>query len=434
MGKEFCYLRILLIGSGGREHALAWAISKSPSVENLWAIPGNPGVGLLGKCMSADPMDFEKVHGFCQKQSIDLVVVGPENPLAAGIADYLVPKGVKVFGPTRNGAHLEASKSAAKSFMERHDIPHARSQVFDCAEKAIDYIKNTAAPWVIKADGLAFGKGVTITSDFNKACGIIEEMLSGRLHGLAGKRIVIEEFLEGIEATAMALCDGNSIFPLPMVKDHKRVFEGDKGPMTGGMGAYSPLPFITEEIEQVIYKEILHKTLLGFKRDGIDYRGVIYLGLMITQNGPKVLEYNVRFGDPEAQCILPRISGDFAGVLMACADGKLQHYISRNKIDFRNELVVTVVQASKGYPNSYNTGIPIEGLTIGSKVEVLEDVFVFQAGTAKDQSNRLVTSGGRVLAISALKPTFEEARYAVYGIIPKVTFLGAQFRKDICKL
>ncbi|MGI6628786.1 MAG: phosphoribosylamine--glycine ligase [Bacillota bacterium] len=425
-------MRILVIGSGGREHALAWAIDRSPGVEKLWIAPGNPGTEGLGINISLDPRDCESIGEFCLKESIDLVVVGPENPLAAGIADFLWEKGISTFGPVKAGANLEASKSAAKDFMSRHSIPHPQYVVFKASEDAVNYVRSTPGPWVIKADGLAFGKGVTITGEIHEAIDMINELLSGRLYGQAGKQIVIEEFLEGVEATAMALCDGNSICPLPMAKDHKRVFDGDKGPMTGGMGAYSPLPFLSREMENQICQDILHRTFLGLKKDGIDYRGVIYAGLMITKTGPKVLEYNVRFGDPEAQCVLPRLSGSVAGLLMACAKGDLQEFLSENEIGVRNEASVTVVMASKGYPGKYDKGSRIEGLFPAEAVSQ-GDIVVFHAGTGKDEEGHLVNSGGRVLGVTALGATIDEARARAYEAVQEIKFPGAYYRKDIGK-
>jgi phosphoribosylamine--glycine ligase len=423
-------MRVLVVGSGGREHALAWAIYRSPGVEKVWVAPGNPGTKTHGVNVPIDPLDFDAIYDLCREESIDLVVVGPENPLAAGIADFVTDRGILVFGPTGTGAQLEASKSMAKDFMARHGIPHARYKVLEQVEDAVDYVRSVPGPWVIKADGLAYGKGVTIVSDVNEAEKAIGEMLSGKLHGEAGRRIVIEEYLEGIEATAMALCDGNTIFCLPMVKDHKRVYEGDKGPMTGGMGAYSPLPFVTPEMENTIYRDILYKTFLGLKADGIDYRGVIYAGLMLTEDGPKVLEYNVRFGDPEAQCVLPRLAGDFAGLLLACALGCLESFVSGKGIEIRDEAAVTIVLASRGYPGGYPKGLPIEGITDSGDTDS-GDAMVFHAGTGLDEGGRLVTSGGRVLAVTALMPTLEEARSKAYGVLSQITFPGAHYRKDI---
>ncbi|MGB4656553.1 MAG: phosphoribosylamine--glycine ligase [Bacillota bacterium] len=428
-------MKVLVVGSGGREHALAWAIHKSPGVEKVWIAPGNPGTKACGVNVPIDPMDFEAIYDLCRNEAIDLVVVGPENPLAAGIADFLMDRGIRVFGPTSAGARLEASKSAAKDFMARHGIPHARYKAFEQVEDAVSYIRSVPGPWVIKADGLAYGKGVTIVSDMDEAKKAIGEMLSGKLHGEAGRRIVIEEFLEGTEATAMALCDGNTIFPLPMAKDHKRVFEGDKGPMTGGMGVFSPLPFVTPELEDAICRDILYKTLMGLKTDGIDYRGVIYAGLMLTEDGPKVLEYNVRFGDPEAQCVLPRLTGDFAGALLACAERRLESFVEGKGIGVRDEAAVTVVMTSQGYPGDYPKGLPIAGLErfadgIGPG-DVSPDVLVFQAGTKLDHEGRLVTSGGRVLAVTALMPALDAARSKAYEAVSQISFAGAYYRKDI---
>ena len=421
-------MRVLVIGSGGREHAL-WALHRSPSVEQVWVVPGNPGTAACGSNVPIDP-NFEAVYRLCRDESIGFVVVGPENPLAAGIADFLTSRGVLVFGPTRAGARLEASKSTAKDFMARHGIPHPRYKVFERREDAVEYLSSVPGPWVIKADGLAYGKGVTIAAEMDEAVDAVGQMLSGSLHGDAGRRIVIEEFLEGIEATAMALCDGKTIFPLPMAKDHKRVYDGDEGPMTGGMGAYSPLPFVDRKLEEAVYRDVLHKTFLGLKREGIDYRGVIYAGLMLTEDGPKVLEYNVRFGDPEAQCVLPRLTGDFAGLLLACADGRLEEFISSKAVVVRDEAAVTIVLASPGYPGAYPKGLPVQGFKGTCDAEP-EDVLVFHAGTRLDETGSPVTSGGRVLAVTALMPTLDEARSKAYAALERITFPGAHYRKDI---
>ena len=423
-------MKVLLIGSGGREHALAWAIKQSPAVRGLWIAPGNPGTGEHGINLKIDPMDFDSIYGICRKESIDLVVVGPENPLAAGIGDFLTTKGFPVFGPKKEGAQLEASKSRAKEFMARHGIPHARFAVFESYEEVLDYLGQVKAPWVIKADGLAYGKGVVITSDFDEAAGIARHLLSGKLYGQSGKRIVIEEFLQGIEATQMALCDGNTMFCLPMAKDHKRIFDGDKGPMTGGMGCYSPLPFVTAEMEKRIYQDVLQKTLIGLQRDGINYRGVIYAGLMLTDEGPKVLEYNVRFGDPEAQCVLPRLKGDFAGLLMSCAKGSLGAFLEDASVGIRSEAAVSVVMASRGYPGEYTKGYEIKGLE-AEKSAPSHKVLIFQAGTARDENGMLVTSGGRVLSATAFGSTIDEARLEVYAFLDRITFPGCYYRKDV---
>jgi len=423
-------VKVLVVGSGGREHALTWAISHSPGVDKIWAAPGNPGTEDLATNVPLDPQEFAGIAELCKKEEIDLVVVGPEDPLAAGIADYLLDRDILVFGPVGQGAALEASKAEAKQFMARHNIPHPYFDVFESSDDAIHYIESKPGPWVIKADGLARGKGVTITEDFNEAMGVIQGLISGKLHGEAGKRIVIEEFLQGIEATAMAVCDGNSILCLPMSKDHKRVFDGDKGPMTGGMGAYSPLPFADDRLEERICSDILHRTYLGLKEEGIDYRGVIYAGLMLTEEGPKVLEYNVRFGDPEAQCVLPRLSGNVAGMLYACAQGRLLDFLFENEVRALDKSAVTVVMASMGYPGKYDTGYLIEGLNEAATVSP-GNVMVFHAGTKRDSEGRIVTSGGRVLAVTALGDSMERARKIAYEAVGKISFTGAYYRKDI---
>ncbi len=422
-------MNVLVLGSGGREHALAWAIAKSPTVERLIAAPGNPGTAALGACqnVAVDPMDFEAVLRLVVERSIDLVVVGAENPLAAGIADYLRERrqGLAVFGPGAGGARLESSKSFAKEFMVQYGIPHASYRVFSEPEEASNYIRSTGSPWVLKADGLALGKGVSIVEDEAEALSVIRQFMVEGVHGEAGKRIVIEEYLTGPEVTAMALCDGKTIWPLPLAKDHKRVFDGDMGPMTGGMGAFSPVPFVSDQVEGLIREQILDRALAGLIEEGIDYRGVIYAGLMLTGSGPKVLEFNVRFGDPEVQCVLPRIEGDFAAALFACAEGRLITPIS-----VKPQACAAIVLASGGYPGAYQKGFPVTGLD-----ELPDGVVAFHAGTAEQrlpgEGRRLVTSGGRVLALAALGETVLEARDAAYRAAAKVQFDDKQYRRDI---
>jgi len=426
-------VRVAVIGSGGREHALAWAIARSPEVEKIWTVPGNPGTEMIGKNVSLDPMDFAGILELCKEEAIDFVVVGPEDPLAGGITDFLSRHGISVFGPSRSGAMLEASKSVAKNFMARHGIPHALFRVFESSKEAVDYVRSEPGPWVIKADGLAKGKGVTITGNLDEAVTVIEGLVSGKLYGEAGRRIVIEEFLEGAEATAMALCDGNSIYCLPIAKDHKRVWDGDRGPMTGGMGVYSPVPFVDEGMKKKICTDILRQTFLGLKEDGIDYRGVIYAGLMLTAKGPKVLEYNVRFGDPEAQCVLPRLSGDIAGILSACSHGRLLDFLGENEMKVLDESAVTVVVASEGYPQRYTTGFVVEGIEQAENVSPGK-VFVFHAGTARNSQGQIITAGGRVLAVTARSDTIENAREVAYSAVKEINFTGVYYRKDIGKL
>lgn len=438
-------MNVLVIGSGGREHALTWAIAKSPSVSRVFVAPGNPGTEGISDSVRNVPLDLstkghEEVARFCHQNAVDLVVVGPENPLADGIADHLREAGVNVFGPGRDGAMLEASKGFAKEFMRRHGIPHPGFRTFDTPDTAVEYVLSTQGPWVIKADGLALGKGVSITGDREQAVSTIKEFMNGGIHGEAGRRLVIEEFLTGREISAMALTDGSVILPLPLAKDHKRVFEGDRGPMTGGMGAVSPVDLGEEAaiIEECIREEILERTCAGLKKDGVDFRGVIYAGLMLTGDGPKVLEYNVRFGDPETQCILPRLEGDFAQVLLACALGKLGTLTSPASGSYaalraRPEACATVVMASGGYPGSYRKGIPITGLDTGAgQTTCPSSTLVFHAGT-KRENGLLVTSGGRVLSVTALAPSLDEALRLAYGKVESIKFEHSFVRRDIGK-
>lgn len=423
-------MNVLVIGSGGREHALTWALSRSPSVENLWVAPGNPGTKKVGVNVNLDIKDFLSVYEFCRDNSIELVVVGPENPLAEGISDLLRDRGIFVLGPGKAGARLESSKSYAKEFMARHGIPHPKFWVFDAVKQACDFVRSTEGPWVIKADGLAFGKGTNICSQKEEAIEVIEKLMSGQLHGEAGKRIVIEEYLNGTELTAMALCDGNSLYPLPFAKDHKRLFEGNKGPMTGGMGAISPVPVVSQDLEKAIIRDILEKTLQGLNEEGIDFRGVIYAGLMLTSTGAKVLEYNVRFGDPESQCVLPRIEGDIARIFLACAKGTMADALEECDLGVKSQACATVVLASGGYPGRYEKGIPIYGLDDIGKRYGNQDVIVFYAGT-REENGTLVTSGGRVLSVTAMAEDLDLAVKKVYEAVETIRFKGMHYRKDI---
>ncbi len=417
---------VLILGSGGREHALAWRISQSPSCKKAYVAPGNPGTGQICENVDIDITDFSQVSLFCKSYGVGLVVVGPENPLVDGIADHLRSDGIVTFGPGRDGAQLEASKTWAKQFMSRHGIPHPGFSSFDSLEKAQEYLHDTPGPWVIKADGLAFGKGVNIVESLSEGLRILEDTMSGQSHGEAGKKVVIEEFLTGKEVTAMAICDGDGLLRLPLAKDHKRVSDGDTGPMTGGMGAFSPVPFVDSETERLINTQVLERTLNGLKAQGIDFRGVLYAGLMLTQNGPKVLEYNVRFGDPETQCVLPRLHGDFCQLLFACAQGDL----SKAEISVTPLSCAAVVLASSGYPGSYDKGKPIDfryDTTHGN------DTIVFHAGT-KMVDGQVVTSGGRVLAVAGLGPSVPKAAEKAYGAANQIKFDGKFFRSDIGKL
>lgn len=415
-------MNVLVVGSGGREHALVHFISESPSVVKIYAAPGNAGTAERAENISVAQSDFSALRDFCLKEKIDLVVVGPENPLAGGLADVLRERGITVFGPNRDAARLESSKGYARRFMKKYGIPHPSFQVFSDVDEAKAHVKSTDGPWVIKADGLALGKGVSVCQDREEALSRLEWMMSGQAFGDAGKTVLIEEYISGVEMTAMALCDGVSFNLLPFSKDHKRAHDGDKGPMTGGMGAISPVPFADEELRRQV-EEIVARTVEGLNREGLEYRGLLYIGLMVDTDGlPRVLEYNVRFGDPETECILPRLTGDLAVALMACAKGTLDEV----SLGERVESCATVVMASNGYPEKYSTGFEISGLDRDRE----EGVFMFHAGTRREQG-RYYTSGGRVLAVSALGTTLDQAVRKAYRAVDSISYANAYFRKDI---
>lgn len=447
-------MKVLVVGSGGREHALAWALARSPLVNELYIMPGNPGTMVLGENVGIDPMDFGAVLEFCGRVRMDLVVVGPENPLASGIADYLRAKGIAVFGPGEMAAQLEASKAFAKKFMRRYGIPHPRFEVFDDLGEARDYLSSVPGPWVIKADGLALGKGVAVAWDRNEAITILERMMSGRILQGAGRRVVIEEYLSGYEVTAMALVDGKRFHMLPLAMDHKRLLEGDQGPMTGGMGAVSPVPLVSESEASAIERQVFERAVAGMMEEGLDYRGVLYAGLMMTADGPRVLEFNVRFGDPEAQCVLPLLQGDLAEIMLNVARGDMGEVA----LSVKDGASATVVLASRGYPGEYERGFVITGI---EKASAMDRVLVFHAGTmplggappsgvrdegrggpreaargeagASPQPVPVKTWGGRVLAVTALGRNLEESVNKVYEACSAIHFEGIYYRKDIGK-
>lgn len=420
-------MNVLIIGSGGREHALAWKIAQSPLVEKVYAAPGNPGIERLDKgiCFNVAADDFDVLKTYIDARNIELVVVGPEDPLAKGIADTLGAEGTLVFGPSARAARLEASKSFAKEFMARHTIPAAAYAVFDDAGPALDYVRSMGAPIVVKADGLAAGKGVTVADTVEKAEAAIQAAMVDNTYGSAGRRVVIEECLVGEEASILALCDGKTFKPLASSQDHKPEYDDDQGRNTGGMGAYSPAPIINEEMMDRINREILDPCLRGLKADDMPYKGVLYAGLMITKEGPKVIEFNVRFGDPETQAILPRMDTDIVPLLKACCTGTLADH----EIQYNPQPCVTVVMASKGYPGPYEKGKPIRGI---ESAEALEDVMVFMAGV-KQKGEDLVTSGGRVLDVTAFAPTLPGAIKKAYDAVERIRFDGAIYRTDIGK-
>ncbi|MBO0766277.1 MAG: phosphoribosylamine--glycine ligase [Hyphomicrobiaceae bacterium] len=413
-------MNVLLIGSGGREHALAWAIAASPLLGKLYCAPGNAGIAEIADCVAFDIADHGTVVRFCRDSSIDLVVVGPEAPLVAGLADDLEAAKIKVFGPSREAAQLEGSKGFAKDFCTAHAIPTAAYARLKERRAALAYLERHPLPVVIKADGLAAGKGVTIAPTQEAALTAVEAYFSGPM-GAGG--IVVEEFLEGEEASFFALVDGAHAIPLASAQDHKRAFDGDKGPNTGGMGAYSPAPMVTPEVARRAMEEIVWPTVRGMAQRGTPYRGVLYAGLMITDDGPKLIEYNVRFGDPEAQALMLRLKSDLLSALLATTDGVL------NAFDLRwyDDAAIAVVMAAKGYPGEYAKGSEIRGLDAAREVEGVE---VFHAGTARSNGH-LIATGGRVLNVAARGRTLSEARARAYGAVAKIDWPGGFCRSDI---
>jgi phosphoribosylamine---glycine ligase len=415
-------MNILLLGSGGREHALAWKMAASPLIDRLICAPGNAGIAREAECVAIDIADHAAVIAFCRKTSIDFVVVGPEAPLCAGIIDDLEAAGIKVFGPSRAAARLEGSKAFTKDLCRSAGIPTAAYERFRTVAEAKAYVHEQGAPIVVKADGLAAGKGVVVAESVAAAEAAIEMILGGEL-GEAGAELVIEEFLAGEEASFFALCDGETALPLASAQDHKRAFDGDKGPNTGGMGAYSPAPIVDTAMSARVMTEIVEPTLHAMKAMGAPYKGVLYAGLMITAAGPKLIEYNVRFGDPECQVLMPRLMSDLVPALLASRDGVLK------SIDLRwyAEAALTVVMAARGYPGSYAKGSVIEGLDEAATVEGVE---IFHAGTKQD-GDRVLANGGRVLDVSALGKTVHEARTRAYQAVSRIRWPQGFCRRDI---
>jgi len=415
-------MKVLVIGNGGREHAMAWKLSQSSKVNSVFVAPGNGGTHLNPKFKNIDLVDINLLADFAIEEKIDLTVIGPELPLSKGIVDLFRSKHLNIFGPTQKAAQLESSKDFAKDFMYRHKIPTAKYKTFKIPDEAHRYIDEEGAPIVIKADGLASGKGVIVAMTLKEAHDAIDFMLVDNRFGDAGAKVVIEEFLEGEEASFMVICDGKTILPLATSQDHKRLLDHDMGPNTGGMGAYSPAPIVTDEIYSKVMKEIIYPTIHGMANDGIPFTGFLYAGLMITKKGEvKTLEYNCRMGDPETQPILMRLKSDFFEILYKSAIGQLDSA----KIEWDQRTALAVVLASAGYPESpkLNDEIHIED-------RIISDTYIFHAGTIfKD--NKLLTSGGRVLAITALGDSVKEAQSKVYEAINTVKFNGAQYRKDI---
>ncbi len=414
-------MKILVVGNGGREHAIVWKIAQSKYVDKIYCAKGNAGIWEIAEKVDISPDNIEDLKDFALKEGIDFTIVGPESPLVKGIEDVFGSAGLRLFGPSRKGAMLEGSKAFAKEFMKKYGVPTAKYKVFDNPEDALSYIRSTDGNIVVKADGLAAGKGVSVCDSVKEAEEAIKRIMIEKVFGESGNKVVIEEKLEGEEASYIVMVDGERYIPLPTSQDHKRLLDGDKGPNTGGMGAYSPTPVIDEETEKRIKEEIVEKTLKGLTKEGIYYRGFLYVGLMITREGPKVLEYNVRLGDPEAQPILMRLKGDFLEVLLNFYEGKDVN------VEVDDRWAVDVVIASKGYPGPYEKGKVIEGL---EDLKEEKDIVVFHAGT-DIKEGKVVTAGGRVLNVCGLGNTFGEAREKVYNAISKIRFEGMHYRKDI---
>jgi phosphoribosylamine--glycine ligase len=423
-------MNVLVVGSGGREHALVWKLAQSSHIDALWCAPGNAGIaqeklcsGASVKCIPIGADDLTALRDFAKEEKIDLTVVGPDNPLALGIVDLFQQDGLRIWGPNKKAAQFEASKAFSQSFMERHGIPTARSGTFSNVDAAEKFARTLGGKCVVKADGLALGKGVLICETIAEADAAIRDILLKNAFGAAGQQIVIQEFLEGVEISLHALCDGKTAKLFPTSQDHKRALDNDQGLNTGGMGTYSPIPFVTNAELQQIGRAILDRWVAGCHAEKIDYRGIIYPGIMLTRNGPRVLEFNARFGDPETQVYLTRLENDLLELLEASVAGTL----SSHNLRWRPESSVCVIMASGGYPGSYRKGCTISGLETAAAIP---NIKVFHAGTAL-QNNQIVTSGGRDLGVTALGADLASARKNAYSAVDQIHFEGAQFRRDI---
>ena len=416
-------MRILVVGGGGREHAICWKLNNESNVEKIYCAPGNAGISNVAECIDIGDSDIENLLKFAKENQIDLTIVGPEIPLVAGIVDAFEKEGLKIFGPNKECAQLEGSKAFSKDFMIRHNLPTAKYKEYTNLDEAISEIDSFGYPVVIKADGLAAGKGVVIPENREDAITTLKEMMSDKKFGNAGDKIVVEEFLNGIETSILAFVDNDTIVPMVSSKDHKKVFEGETGLNTGGMGTFSPSEIYTDELAKEVQEKILDKTLEGFKKDNLNYKGILFVGLMITEDGPKILEYNVRFGDPETQSVLFRLDTDLNKIISAILDNNLKNI----EINYSKEEAICVMLTSGGYPESYEKGKVISGLE-----NLDSDIVVFHSGTKFDNEN-IVTNGGRVIGITAKGKTVKEAGEKVYENIKKINFEKMHYRKDIWK-
>lgn len=416
-------MKILVVGSGGREHALVWKIAQSPRKPQIFCAPGNAGIEGLATCVPIKADDIAGLKAFAIKEQIDLTVVGPEAPLALGIADEFRKSRLKIFGPTKAAARLESSKSFSKDIMAANQIPTAASQSFEQMDEALAYLDVQPVPIVVKADGLAQGKGVVVATTREQAKQAVRDAMEKSVFGQAGQRVLIEEFLDGEELTIMAFTDGSTVVPMMPAQDHKRIGDGDAGPNTGGMGAYAPAPIATAAIREQVMREVLQPTVDAMARLGCPFQGVLYAGLMIVRGTPYVLEFNARMGDPETEVVLPLLKTDLVDVM----DAVVEHRLDQLSVEWRQDTAVCVVMTSPGYPGSYETGFPIEGLPTFSSTSALA---VFHAGTRRE-AGQVVTAGGRVLAVAAWAPSLTEARAQVYQAVPGINFQGRHYRTDI---
>ena len=416
----------LIVGSGGREHAIAWKVAQSPKVEKIYCAPGNGGIAEYAECVPIGAMEFERLAEFAKDKEIDLTVIGMDDPLVGGIVDVFEREGLRVFGPRKNAAILEGSKAFSKDLMKKYNIPTAAYETFDSPKKALAYIETAKMPIVLKADGLALGKGVLICNTLEEAQAGVKTLMMDKQFGSAGDHIVIEEFMTGREVSVLSFVDGKTIKIMTSAQDHKRAKDGDQGLNTGGMGTFSPSPFYTEEVDKFCREHIYQATVDAMREEGREFKGIIFFGLMLTTDGPKVLEYNARFGDPETQVVLPRMKNDIVEVFEACIDGTLDQV----ELEFEDNAAVCVVLASDGYPESYKKGYLVYGL---EKFKTMEGYYVFHAGTKRNEEGRIVTNGGRVLGVTATGKDLKEARANAYEAAGWIGFENKYMRHDIGK-
>jgi phosphoribosylamine--glycine ligase len=420
-------MKILVIGSGGREHALVWKLAQSKLVDKIFCAPGNGGIAQQSECIPINAEDIPSLTEFARKEKIDFTVVGPEIPLSLGIVDEFNRYKLPVFGPNKKAAQLEASKVFAKEIMRKYKVPTAAFEIFDNPDAAKKYIEKIGAPCVVKADGLAAGKGVVVAKTVEEAKEAVRQMMQEKIFGESGNKVIVEECLKGQEASILVFTDSREAIPLASSQDHKRIFDNDQGPNTGGMGAYSPAPVVTKELLNEVAEKIIYRTIEGLAKEGIEYRGVLYAGIMITKDGPKTLEFNVRFGDPETQAILPRLNSDLLEVMLAVSNQSLSKVVKAGGLNWDNRACACVVCASGGYPGDYEKGKVITGLQEAAKIK---DTVVFHAGTTKSE-NKIITSGGRVLGVTGLGNTIKDAIELTYKAVEKINFEGMHYRRDI---